>query len=90
MLSYSHAHGVFGVSLTGTSLGPDSGAGKKLYIKKDKRPGHLLRQCAGTRLSRTSAFDAAREIAFECLSQKVLITADGRFITRGLQLAHAA
>jgi lipid-binding SYLF domain-containing protein len=35
MLSYSRAHGVFGgVSLSGTSLGPDSGANEKLYGKK--------------------------------------------------------
>ena len=35
MLSYSHAQGVFaGVSLEGTSLGPDSGANEKLYGKK--------------------------------------------------------
>ena len=35
MLSYSRAQGVFaGVSLTGTSLGPDSGANEKIYGKK--------------------------------------------------------
>jgi lipid-binding SYLF domain-containing protein len=35
MLSYSHAQGVFaGVSLSGTSLGPDSGANEKIYGKK--------------------------------------------------------
>jgi len=35
MLSYSRARGVFGgVSLEGTSLGPDSGANEKLYGKK--------------------------------------------------------
>jgi lipid-binding SYLF domain-containing protein len=35
MLSYSRAHGVFGgVSLSGTSLGPDSGANEKIYGKK--------------------------------------------------------
>jgi len=35
MLSYSHAKGAFaGVSLAGTSLGPDSGANEKLYGKK--------------------------------------------------------
>jgi SH3 domain-containing YSC84-like protein 1 len=35
MLSYSHAHGVFaGVSLSGTTLGPDSGANEKAYGKK--------------------------------------------------------
>jgi len=35
MLSYSHAQGVFaGVSLAGTSLGPDSGANEKIYGKK--------------------------------------------------------
>jgi lipid-binding SYLF domain-containing protein len=35
MLSYSRAHGVFGgVSLSGTSLGPDSGDNEKLYGKK--------------------------------------------------------
>jgi len=35
MLSYSRARGVFGgVSLSGTSLGPDSGANDKLYGKK--------------------------------------------------------
>jgi lipid-binding SYLF domain-containing protein len=35
MLSYSHAQGVFGgVSLSGTSLGPDSGDNEKLYGKK--------------------------------------------------------
>ena len=35
MLSYSHTHGVFaGVSLSGTSLGPDSGANEKVYGKK--------------------------------------------------------
>ena len=35
MLSYSRAQGVFGgVSLSGTSLGPDSGANEKLYGKK--------------------------------------------------------
>jgi lipid-binding SYLF domain-containing protein len=35
MLSYSHAHGVFGgLSLSGTSLGPDSGANEKVYGKK--------------------------------------------------------
>ena len=35
MLSYSHAKGVFaGVSLAGTSLGPDNGANEKLYGKK--------------------------------------------------------
>jgi lipid-binding SYLF domain-containing protein len=35
MLSYSRAHGVFGgVSLSGTSLGPDSGANEKVYGKK--------------------------------------------------------
>jgi lipid-binding SYLF domain-containing protein len=35
MLSYSHAQGVFaGVSLSGTSLGPDSGANEKVYGKK--------------------------------------------------------
>src|SRR5215471_17298374 len=34
MLSYSRARGVFGgVSLSGTSLGPDSGANDKLYGK---------------------------------------------------------
>lgn len=35
MLSYSHAQGVFaGVSLAGTSLGPDGGANDKVYGKK--------------------------------------------------------
>lgn len=35
MLSYSRAHGIFGgVSLSGTSLGPDSGANEKVYGKK--------------------------------------------------------
>jgi len=35
MLSYSRAHGVFaGVSLSGTSLGPDSGANEKVYGQK--------------------------------------------------------
>ena len=35
MLSYSHAQGVFaGVSLSGTSLGPDRGANEKVYGKK--------------------------------------------------------
>ena len=35
MLSYSHASGVFaGVSLAGTSLGPDGGANDNLYGKK--------------------------------------------------------
>lgn len=35
MLSYSHAQGVFGgLSLSGTSLGPDSGANEKVYGKK--------------------------------------------------------
>jgi len=35
MLSYSRAKGVFaGVSLSGTSLGPDGGANEKLYGKK--------------------------------------------------------
>jgi SH3 domain-containing YSC84-like protein 1 len=35
MLSYSRSHGVFGgVSLSGTSLGPDSGANEKVYGKK--------------------------------------------------------
>jgi SH3 domain-containing YSC84-like protein 1 len=35
MLSYSRAHGVFGgLSLSGTSLGPDSGANEKIYGKK--------------------------------------------------------
>jgi lipid-binding SYLF domain-containing protein len=35
MLSYSRAHGVFaGVSLSGTSLGPDSGANERIYGKK--------------------------------------------------------
>jgi lipid-binding SYLF domain-containing protein len=35
MLSYSRAQGVFaGVSLAGTSLGPDGGANEKLYGKK--------------------------------------------------------
>lgn len=35
MLSYSRAHGVFGgVSLDGTSLGPDSSANEKIYGKK--------------------------------------------------------
>jgi lipid-binding SYLF domain-containing protein len=35
MLSYSRAQGVFaGVSLSGTSLGPDSGANQKVYGKK--------------------------------------------------------
>jgi SH3 domain-containing YSC84-like protein 1 len=35
MLSYSRSQGVFaGVSLSGTSLGPDSGANEKLYGKK--------------------------------------------------------
>jgi lipid-binding SYLF domain-containing protein len=35
MLSYSRAQGVFaGVSLSGTSLGPDDGANKNLYGKK--------------------------------------------------------
>ena len=35
MLSYSHTQGVFaGVSLSGTSLGPDSGANEKVYGKK--------------------------------------------------------
>jgi len=35
MLSYSRAKGVFaGVSLAGTSLGPDSGANEKVYGKK--------------------------------------------------------
>ena len=37
MLSYSRAHGVFGgVSLSGTSLGPDDGDNEKLYGKKVK------------------------------------------------------
>ena len=35
MLSYSRANGVFGgVSLSGTSLGPDGDANEKLYGKK--------------------------------------------------------
>ena len=35
MLSYSEANGLFaGVSLSGTSLGPDDGANEKLYGKK--------------------------------------------------------
>lgn len=35
MLSYSRSQGVFaGVSLSGTSLGPDSGANEKIYGKK--------------------------------------------------------
>jgi lipid-binding SYLF domain-containing protein len=35
MLSYSRAQGVFGgVSLSGTTLGPDDGANEKLYAKK--------------------------------------------------------
>src|SRR5215469_2423421 len=35
MLSYSHTKGAFaGVSLAGTSLGPDNGANEKLYGKK--------------------------------------------------------
>jgi len=35
MLSYSRAQGVFaGVSLSGTSLGPDGGANEKIYGKK--------------------------------------------------------
>jgi lipid-binding SYLF domain-containing protein len=35
MLSYSRAHGVFGgLSLNGTSLGPDDGANEKVYGKK--------------------------------------------------------
>jgi lipid-binding SYLF domain-containing protein len=35
MLSYSRAQGVFaGVSLSGTSLGPDGDANEKLYGKK--------------------------------------------------------
>ena len=35
MLSYSRAQGIFaGVSLSGTSLGPDSGANEKIYGKK--------------------------------------------------------
>ena len=35
MLSYSRAKGVFGgVSLSGTSLGPDDGDNEKLYGKK--------------------------------------------------------
>ncbi len=35
MLSYSHTQGVFaGVSLSGTSLGPDNGANEKVYGKK--------------------------------------------------------
>src|SRR6476660_2842838 len=39
MLSYSRAQGVFaGVSLSGTSLGPDGGANEKLYGKKISGP----------------------------------------------------
>jgi len=39
MLSYSRANGVFGgVSLSGTSLGPDSGDNEKLYGKKVTGP----------------------------------------------------
>jgi lipid-binding SYLF domain-containing protein len=39
MLSYSRAQGVFaGVSLAGTTLGPDSGANEKLYGKKVSGP----------------------------------------------------
>jgi len=35
MLSFSHAHGMLGgVSLSGTSLGPDSAANEKAYGKK--------------------------------------------------------
>jgi lipid-binding SYLF domain-containing protein len=35
MLSYSRSQGVFaGISLSGTSLGPDSGANEKIYGKK--------------------------------------------------------
>jgi lipid-binding SYLF domain-containing protein len=35
MLSYSRAQGVFaGLSLSGTSLGPDDGANEKIYGKK--------------------------------------------------------
>src|SRR3974390_3836900 len=35
MLSYSRTNGIFGgVSLSGTSLGPDNGANEKLYGKK--------------------------------------------------------
>ena len=39
MLSYSRSKGVFaGVSLSGTSLGPDSGANEKIYGKKVSGP----------------------------------------------------
>jgi lipid-binding SYLF domain-containing protein len=39
MLSYSRAQGVFaGVSLSGTTLGPDGGANEKLYGKKVSGP----------------------------------------------------
>ena len=35
LAEYSRTHGVFGgVSLSGTSLGPDSGANEKVYGKK--------------------------------------------------------
>jgi lipid-binding SYLF domain-containing protein len=48
MLSYSRAQGVFaGVSLSGTSLGPDEGANEKLYGKKVDAT-HIINGGAGT------------------------------------------
>ena len=48
MLSYSRAQGIFaGVSLAGTTLGPDSDANQKLYGKKLSAQ-HIIEGQAGT------------------------------------------
>jgi hypothetical protein len=74
MLSYSRAQGVFaGVSLSGTSLGPDSGGKREDLRKESHRRTDICRQCTGTRISRTTAFNAAREVTRERFAWKVLI-----------------
>jgi SH3 domain-containing YSC84-like protein 1 len=63
MLSYSRAQGVFGgVSLSGTSLGPDAGANEKLYGKKVSAT-EIINGSAG------SAPDSAKTLLAE-LSEK--------------------
>lgn len=58
MLSYSRSQGAFaGVSLSGTSLGPDSGANEKIYGKKVSGPeifaGSVKAPAAASRLLAT-------------------------------------
>ena len=72
MLSYSRAQGVFGgVSLSGTSLGPDDGDNEKVYGKKVSGRRDFCRRREGACGRGAAACGADGEVAEEPVNRQV-------------------